>query len=61
VGGPAFAVLLFAVFTGLAAGCAYWMVREAKGERAGWWAAGLTLVALTLLGAGVLGFVRGLP
>ena len=58
--GPAFAALLFVVFTGLATGCAYWMVREAKGERAGWWAAGLTLVALILLGAGVVGFVRAL-
>lgn len=61
MGSPAFAVLLFVFFTALATGCAYWMVREVKDERAGRWAAAVTLVALVVLGAAVVGFVRGLP
>lgn len=58
MGGSAFAVLLFGVFTALATGCAYWMVREAKGERAGWWAAGVTLVFMVALGLAVMWWVR---
>ncbi len=57
---PVFAVFLFVLFTTLAAGCAYWMAREVQGEKAGWWAAAATLVALVLLGTGVVVFVRGL-
>jgi hypothetical protein len=58
---PAFAVLLFALFTTLATGFAYWMARTLKGERAGRWAAAGTFMALVALGAGLLAFVRALP
>ncbi len=58
---PAFAVLLFALFTTLATGFAYWMARTLRGEGAGRWAAAVTFVALVALGAGLLVFVCNLP
>lgn len=58
---PFFAVLLFALFTALATGFAYWMARSLEGERAGRWAAAVTFALLAALGAGLLVFVRSLP